>query len=162
MQWIDGVEYCNHGHEMTASNTRIVKDRHKLYKRCRTCLSLLNKRRRMEIKLDPELSLQYKTYQTAWRARNPDLVAKGYAKFKTEKAGDPVYRAMRKQMALNWHKTNPGKSREQSLRRASNLEDAYIRGLLFAKKGELPQEIIELKKLELTLKREISKCQQQL
>lgn len=27
MRWIDGVEYCNHGHEMTASNTRIVEDR---------------------------------------------------------------------------------------------------------------------------------------
>lgn len=84
-----------------------------------------------------------------WRAANKEKIAEKFKKWcaankERRDANQKRYRATNKEKVRYWRK----KSRVE-------ISDHYTRSLLGVKKGEVPKELIELKRLQITLIREI-------
>ena len=89
----------------------------------------------------------------AWRKANPEKAkarSKAWRKANPEKA---------KAMSKAWREANP--ERLKAIRKAyvNRLTDAYVAGLLAINRDQCPQELIELKRINVLITREIRKQQ---
>ena len=89
----------------------------------------------------------------AWREANPEKVkaaTKAWYEANPEKA---------KAMSKAWREANP--ERLKAIRKAyvNRLTDAYVAGLLAINRDQCPQELIELKRINVLITREIRKQQ---
>jgi len=101
-------------------------------------------------KANPEKA---KARSKAWRKANPEkakAMSKAWREANPEKA---------KAMSKAWREANP--ERLKAIRKAyvNRLTDAYVAGLLAINRDQCPQELIELKRINVLITREIRKQQ---
>jgi hypothetical protein len=93
---------------------------------------------------------KYKSYTAKWRKENPEKIA-SWRKNNKEKIRD---------YNKKWREKNPDKYIDYQAKAREELKDSYILDLLKGggeKNIDIPQELIELKRIQLQIKREIRK-----
>jgi len=127
--------------------------------------------------------LRKKTYDAAWRARNPDKMKKYDAAYRARnsdkiKKARAVYRARNpdkikkrraawgarnpdkiKKCKAAWQARNPDKMKKLRAAFAFNLSDLYVKQVLRVrttlKNSDIPQELVELKRAHLKIHRKL-------
>ena len=127
-----------------------------------TCAKCLNARKNADYARDP---VKANAIKRAWDARNVEKVREQDKIRGQRYRAKPEKRELLAKAAKRWKDANPEKIKASSKKRAEKLTDAYIRHLLCAGPGgkripkskwpEIPQELIEVKKIHLKLKRAV-------
>lgn len=149
--------HCANGHELTDENR--IKDG-----RCKICQYESVK------KWTLENQEKVKESKRKWYEANKENADKNSRKWKAENQGKvkEIHRKWRaenqekiKEKNRKWQEANPERAKERGrrygLKIVDRLADKYLATLGFK---DAPEEIKELKRLHLTLKREIKKCKQ--
>ena len=153
-----GIALCKNGKHL------VCGDSFDKYGRCIQCRRDADRRRYAADpeKFRAERKKNYnKEYSCAYSKKHrkafPEMEAARKKRYATSDKGKEVMRAASKR----WRDKNPDKVKAQARRRLEDLSDAYVRRYCFGMPSvEIPQEVIELKRQHLLLKREIKQWQQ--